>query len=145
MKLLLVAGVVLGLAGCLQTSLPTLPQLGTSVQAAFDGRVMVLTVSPWPLDNTVAFFCVRRPGAEFTGENPHPAPAAGCVPIEATSNGDALKARFDSGALDPAAARQFGASRPPWYLALSGRRGPLSAATVLTVIDSPIFSPPGPS
>jgi hypothetical protein len=115
------------------------------VQAAFDGQAMVFTVSPWPLDNTVAFLCLRRPGAEFTADNPHPGPGAGCVPIEASSNAGALKARFDSRALDPAAARQFGASRPPWFLALSGRRGPLAASTVLTVIDSPIFSPPGPS
>lgn len=145
MKSLLIAGAVLGLAGCVPTGLPTAPQLATSVRAAFDGEAMVFTVSPWPLDNTVAFLCLRRPGAEFTGENPHPRPAAGCVPIEASSNADTLTARFDSRALDPAAGRQFGASRPPWYLAVSGRRGPLSAATVLTVIDSPIFSPHGPS
>ena len=145
MRSLLIAGAVLGVAGCLPTGLPTVPPLGTSVQAGFDGQAMVFTVSPWPLDDTVAFLCLRRPGAEFTGDNPHPGPAAGCVPIEASSNADALTARFDSRAIDPAAARQFAASRPPWYLAVSGRRGPLSAASVLTVIDSPIYSPPGPS
>jgi hypothetical protein len=135
---------VLAIAGCAPGG-PTLPALANNAEAAFDGEAMVLTVSPWPLDNTIAFLCLRRPGAEFTIENPRPAQAAGCVPIETSSNGGNLKARFDSRTINPAVAQQFAASRGPWFLALSGRRDALWAATVLTVIASPIFSPPGPS
>jgi hypothetical protein len=106
---------------------------------------MVFTVSPWPLDRTVAFLCSKQPGAEFTVENPKPATSAGCVPLETTTSGDVLTARFAAESLAPDIVGELGRTGPPWFLAVSGARGPFSAATVLTVVDSPIYSPPGPS
>lgn len=106
---------------------------------------MVFTVSPWPLDSTVAFLCSEQPGSEFTVENPKPAASAGCVPLETTTSGDVLSAQFAAESLAPEIVGELGRTGPPWFLAVSGARGPFSAATVLTVVDSPIYSPPGPS
>ena len=106
---------------------------------------MVFTVSPWPLDSTVAFLCSKQPGSEFTAENPKPAASAGCVPLETTTSGDVLKAQFVAESLAPEVVGELARSGPPWFLAVSGARGPFSAATVLTVVDSPIPSDPGPS
>lgn len=136
---------VLAIGGCGTTVAPTLPAFATSYTAAFQGRNMVFTVSPWPLDSTVAFVCSKQPGAEFTVENPEPAASAGCVPLETTTSGDVLSAQFAAETLAPDVVGDLGRSGPPWYLAVSGARGPFSAATVLTVIDSPLYSPPGPS
>jgi hypothetical protein len=138
-------GGLLVLIGCDTTVVPTLPAFATSVSAGFHGRNMEFTVSPWPLDSTVAFLCSKQPGAEFTVENPKPAASAGCVPLETTTNGDVLTAQFAAESLAPEVVGELSRSGPPWYLAVSGARGPFSAATVLTVVDSPIFSPPGPS
>jgi hypothetical protein len=138
-------GGLLVLVGCDTTVVPTLPAFATSVSAGFHGRNMVFTVSPWPLDSTVAFLCSKQPGSEFTVENPKPAVSAGCVPLETTTSGDVLSAEFAAESLAPDVVGELGRSGPPWYLAVSGARGPFSAATVLTVVDSPIFSPPGPS
>ncbi len=143
-RLVALAGALV-LVGCGTTVVPTLPTFATSVTAAFHGSNMVFTVSPWPLDSTVAFLCSKQPGAEFTVENPKPAASAGCVPLETTTSGDVLSARFAAESLAPDVVGALGRSGPPWYLAVSGARGPFSAATVLTVVDSPIFSPPGPS
>jgi hypothetical protein len=143
-RLVALAGVLV-LAGCGSPVVPTLPAFATSVTAAFQGQNMVFTVSPWPLDSTVAFLCSKQPGAEFTVENPKPAASAGCVPLETTTSGDVLSAQFAAESLAPDVVGELGRSGPPWYLAVSGARGPFSAATVLTVVNSPIFSPPGPS
>jgi hypothetical protein len=142
---LALAAFVLAAAGCNTTVVPTTPAFATSVNAAFQGNNMVFTVSPWPLDDTTAFLCSAKPGAEFTADSPKPAPAAGCVPLETTVSDDVLSARFSAESLDPAIVGDLTRSGPPWYLAAAGSRGPFSAATVLTVVDSPIFSPPGPS
>jgi hypothetical protein len=137
--------VVLVLAGCASPVVPTLPAFATSVSAAFQGRNMVFTVSPWPLDSTVAFLCSKQPGAEFTVDNPKPAASAGCVPLETATSGDVLAAQFAAESLAPEVVGELARSGPPWYLAVSGARGPFSAATVLTVVDSPFPSEPGPS
>lgn len=139
------AALVLAAAACNTTVVPTTPTIATSANAAFHGNNMVFTVSPWPLDKTVAFLCSNKPGDEFTVDSPKPAAAAGCVPLEATTNDDVLSATFSSEALDPAVVGDLARSGPPWFLAVAGSRGPFGAATVLTVVDSPIFSPPGPS
>jgi hypothetical protein len=138
-------GGLLVLVGCDTTVVPTLPAFATSVTAASQGRHMVFTVSPWPLDSTVAFLCSKKPGAEFTAGNPKPAASARCVPLETATSGDVLTAQFAAESLAPDVVGELGRSGPPWYLAVSGARGPFSAATVLTVVDSPIYSPPGPS
>jgi hypothetical protein len=130
---------------CASPVVPTLPAVATSVTAGFQGRNMVFTVSPWPLDRTVAFLCSKQPGAEFAVENPKPAASAGCVPLDTATSGDVLTAQFATKSLAPDGVGELARSGPPWYLAVSGARGPFSAATVLTVIDSPIYSPLGPS
>lgn len=140
--------IALGLGGCGQLVMPTAttqPNIATSVTSRIDGRITLFTVSPWPLDGTVAFICRRIPGPEFTPDSPHPAAEAGCLPADVVdTSADSLRVRFDSSKLDPATARTFGRSGP-WQLALAGRRGPLAVATSLTIIDSPIPSDPGPS
>jgi hypothetical protein len=138
-------GAVLMLAACDTSIAPTTPTFATSVSAAFQGNNMVFSVSPWPFDATVAFLCRKQPGSEFTGDSPKPAAAAGCVPLEATTTNDVLSARFSAESLDPDVAGELARSGPPWYLAVAGGRGPFKASTVLTVVDSPIFSPPGAS
>ena len=143
-RLVALAGALV-LVGCASPVVPTLPAFATSVTAAFQGRNMVFTVSPWPLDSTVAFLCSKQPGAEFTVENPKPAASAGCVPLETTTSGDVLSARFAAESLAPDVVGELGRTGPPWFLAVSGARGPFSVATVLTLVDSPIYSPPGPS
>jgi hypothetical protein len=143
-RLAVLAGLLV-IVACGNTVVPTLPAFATSFTAASQGRHMVFTVSPWPLDKTVAFLCSKQPGAEFTVENPEPAASAGCVPLETTTSGDVLSAQFAAESLAPDIVGELGRSGPPWYLAVSGARGPFSAATVLTVVDSPIYSPPGPS
>ncbi len=142
------AGLIVVVVGCTATNIPTvptMPPIATSVQAAFQGTTMVFTVSPWRLDATVAFLCRSKPGPEFTIDSPKPAAAAGCVPLESSTSGNVLQARFDALALAPGVADLFNDSGPPWFLAVSGKRDPFSAATTLTVIDSPIYSPHGPS
>ena len=136
---------VLLLAGCNTNVEPTAPVFATSVNAAFHGNNMVFTVTPWPLDNTKAFLCSEKPGSEFTPSDPRPAAAAGCVQLETSTSDNILSATFSSESLSPAIVGGLARSGPPWYLAVAGGRGPFSGATVLTVVDSPIFSPPGPS
>ena len=139
---------VLLLGACGQFTMPTvtaLPNVAPSVTSRIDGRATIFTVANWPLDGTVAFLCRRAPGAEFTPDSPHPAEAAGCLPVEVVdTSADTLQVRFDPSRLDPATAETFARSGP-WQLAVSGRRGPLSVATSLTIIDSPVPSDPGPS
>lgn len=140
--------IALLLGGCGQSVVPTvtaLPNVATSVTSRIDGRVTLFTISPWPLDGTVAFVCRRAPGAEFTADSPNPAAGAGCLRAGVVDlRADSLQVRFDSSRLDAATAEAFGRSGP-WHLALAGSRGPLSVATSLTIIDSPIPSDPGPS
>lgn len=106
---------------------------------------MTFTVSPWPLDASVAFLCLRKPGDEFTVDAPRPGAAAGCVSLDVSAAEGRLLATFSADSLQPPLAGEFGRSGPPWFLAVAGQRPPFAAATVLTVIDSPIPSDPGPS
>jgi hypothetical protein len=122
-----------------------MPPVATSIQESVQGETRTYTVSPWPLDASTAFLCVRKPGPEFTVANPRPAAAAGCAPLHTTVSGDQLVAVFPPPDLDPIVGAEFERSRPPWYLAVAGSRGPFSAAVVLTVINSPIQSQAGPS
>src|SRR4026207_2221152 len=112
------------LVSCTTPVVPTLPTFATSVTAAFQGRNMVFTVSPWPLDSTVAFLCSKQPGSEFTVENPKPAASAGCVPLETTTSGDVRSAGFAAESLAPDIVGELGRTGPPWFLAVSGARGP---------------------
>jgi hypothetical protein len=154
-QLALVATLVSSLlvGGC-GTGLPTVPTVPSdptdidfadSVSMTPEGSAFVWTVSPWPLAESFAFLCPRDPGGDFA-DNPPPSPPAeaGCVQLEATTESDVLRARFDSATLDPEQAADF-ETGPPWFLAVAGSRGGISASTVLTVIDSPLYSPPGSS
>ena len=44
-------------------------------------RGATFTLDPWPLDNNVAFLCLREPGPEFTVAHPLPAPDASACPF----------------------------------------------------------------
>lgn len=126
-------GSVLAIAGCGAT-LPSLGDVANHVDLAREGSSAIATVSPWPLDKSVAFFCLRQPGAAFSVDHPVPPTAAGCSPADVATNSDRLSARFDPTALDPATANAF-ATQQQWFLAVAGSRGPVSVATVLTVLN----------
>jgi hypothetical protein len=131
-------GLVLVVAGC-AASLPSLGSVANSVQLARQGTAVIATVSPWPLDNSVAFFCLRQPGGAFTVDHPSPPASAGCTAADAGAGGDRLTAKFDPTRLDPSTAAAF-ASQQQWFLAVAGSRGPVSVATVLTVLNLPAAS-----
>jgi hypothetical protein len=132
-------------AGCGQLPGVTVPVIATSVEQGFDGGAATFTVAPWPLDQTAAFLCLRKPGDEFTVQDPRPAAAAGCTPLEVATSGNRLTARMALEDVEPGLAAEFAGSTAPWYLAIAGSRGGVSAATVLTIVASPIPSDPGPS
>ena len=107
---------------------------------------MIFSVTPWPLDDAVAYLCLRKP-VRFDVNDPRLRAADGCAALEADTNlsGNQLRATFSADELDGELAERFGQSRPPWFLAVYGARRPFALATVLTVIDSPIPSDAGPS
>ena len=74
-----------------------------------------------------SFLCVDKPGKEFTVAHPVPA-AAQCVPVDVSTSNDRLTASLGTERL-----AAFRVTRPA-YLAVAGARGPISAATVLTVV-----------
>jgi hypothetical protein len=141
---LAVAGGILAVAGCDSSLVPSMPEVAGSVAESVEGTARIYTVSPWPLDNTAAFLCHERPGAEFTGDSPVPAEDAGCVPLDVTTARHTLRATFDSAKFGPEISAAFDVPGP-WFLAIAGERGRFSAATVVEVFNSPIYSPHGPS
>jgi hypothetical protein len=136
-------GPVLAIAGCGAT-LPSPGDLANHVDIAREGSSVIATVSPWPLDKPVAFFCLRQPGDAFSVDHPVPPAAAGCSPADVSTNSDRLSARFTPTVLDPATAAAF-ATQQQWYLAVAGRRGGVSVATVLTVPIVPAAKSPAAS
>lgn len=126
--------VILGglvLAGCdsiVAPTLPTLPPIATSVSASVSGGRINITVTPWPLDATVAFLCVDKPGKEFSVDHPVPAAVAQCIPLDVSATGDRLVASVGHDKL-----AGFLLTRPA-YLAVAGSRGPISTSTVLTIL-----------
>jgi hypothetical protein len=136
-------GPVLAIAGCGAT-LPSPGDVANHVDIAREGTSVIATVSPWPLDKPVAFFCLRQPGGAFSVDHPVPPAAAGCSPAAVSTISDRLSARFDPTALDPATAVAF-ASQQQWFLAVAGSRGPVSVATVLTVANIPAAKSPAAS
>ena len=125
---------------------PTPPAIATSVEVSSAGRHTGLVVTPWPLDASVAFLCVDKPGDEFTVVTPVPRPAAHCIQLDAVSVEDRLMLTFSNDALEPANGGQFRLAKPA-YLAVAGSRGPISIATVVTVVLAPVdgSASPGPS
>ncbi len=136
-------GLVLAIAGCGAT-LPSSGDLANHVEISREGSSLIATVSPWPLDKPVAFFCLRQPGNAFSVDHPVPPAAAGCSPADVSTTSDRLSARFNPTALDPATAVAF-ATQQQWFLAVAGSRGPVSVATVLTVPNIPAAKSPAAS
>jgi hypothetical protein len=126
--------IVLAIGAC--GILPRGSEVGSSVELEWQGTTVIATVSPWPLDNPVAFVCLRQPGDAFNSDHPVPPESAGCVPAGVAAAEDQLVAKFDRASLDPAKAAAF-AARQQWFLAVAGSRGPLSVSTVLTVLNLP--------
>jgi hypothetical protein len=131
----LLGGLVLTVAGC-GSLLPSPGDVAYNVELDHQGSILIATVSPWPLDNSVAFFCLRQPGTAFSVENPSPPGAAGCTPAHVAEDGDSLIAKFDPASLDPTTAAAFAAQRE-WFLAVAGSRGPVSVATTISVLNIP--------
>jgi hypothetical protein len=128
------AGVFLALSalGCSALA-PNAGDIGHSISVEWSDSLVKATVSPWPLDDTVAFFCLRKPDG-FSVEHRSPPAAAGCAPAGVTKDGDGLVASFDRASLDPAIAAAF-AGQKDWYLAVAGSRGPLSFATTTSLLN----------
>ena len=133
MRFIAAAGLLLVLTAC-GTSAPNLNSIANSVETDHEGTTLIATVTPWPLDKTVAFFCLRQPGSAFTVDNPTPPAAAGCQQANVSTSGDKLTVKFDPAALDPATAAAF-AGQQQWFLAVAGSRGPVAVATTLTVLN----------
>ena len=121
------------LVGC-GVSLPKSNDIANSIEFERQGASSVATISPWPLDRSVAFFCLRDPGDAFSVENPSPPAAAGCSAVNATTSGDRLIAKFDPTSLDPATAAAF-AGQQKWFIAVAGSRGPVALATSFAVMN----------
>jgi hypothetical protein len=121
------------------------PMTGASFDVSQDGSRTTLVVHPWPLDDSVAFLCLRAPGAEFKASTPVPAPKAGCTRLRVSDAGGRLTAEFDPRTADPAVVEAFATSSPPWFFAVAGRRGPLSFERVIPFEASPVPSDAGPS
>jgi hypothetical protein len=56
-----IAGMLL-ISGCVTLAPPTVPPIATSVHAAFEGRIVTFTVTPWPRHDGVAFRCLGDAG-----------------------------------------------------------------------------------
>jgi hypothetical protein len=127
------AAAAIAFASCGPVVPPSAPTLAPAVAISSQGQNFAITVAPWPLDATVAFLCIDRPGPEFTVEHPVPAVTAGCVPLDVSTTDDRLTATFNARSLSVASAGKFRLGRPA-SLAVAGSRGPVSLATVLPVV-----------
>ena len=141
---ILVAG--FAMAGCGRFDLPgpLPPDLANQVESSMDDATLVWTVRPWPLDEPVAYLCVRDPADTFSGPDPRLVADAACDQVEAVVHDDALTVRADRSTLMPELAVVMGIGQPV-YLAITGRRGGVSASTVVQVIDPLITTSPGPT
>ena len=140
------ATVVIGaivVAGC--GLLPVPPGAAPALSTTHDAQGVTFTLDPWQSDVSTAFLCLNQPGDEFTASHPLPAAAAECQRLEATGADDRLTARFTLADVQPGLRDAFYASRSPWFLAVTGQRGPSSQALVISIEDSPIPSDAGPS
>ena len=129
----ILVSVVLAIGAC--GILPQSSEIANSVELEWQGTSVIATVSPWPLDNPVAFVCLRQPDSSFTAEHPVPPDSAGCAPAAVAATDNHLVAKFDPASLDPATAAAF-AGQQQWFLAVAGSRGPLSVSTVLTLLNA---------
>ena len=128
----ILVSIVLALSAC--GVLPQGSEIANSVELEWQGTAVIATVSPWPLDNPVAFVCLRQPDSSFTAAHPVPPESAGCAPAGVAATDGRLVAKFDPASLDPATAAAY-AAQQQWFLAVAGSRGPVSLSTVLTVLN----------
>ena len=128
-----VAALALMLVGCMIAD-SNANDLANSVEFEGQGTTTVATVSPWPLDRSVAFFCLRDPGNAFSVDTPTPPAAAGCTPANVSMNNDRLTTKLDPTSLDPATVAAFGGQKQ-WFIAVAGSRGPVAFATRFTVVN----------
>jgi hypothetical protein len=128
-----IAAAALVLAAC-AVAVPNPNDIAKSVELDQQGTTTIATVSPWPLDKTVAFFCLRQPGSAFSVANPNPPTTAGCTPANVSTSGDRLTAKLDPTSLDTKTAAAF-AGQQQWFLAVAGSRGPIAVATSFTVLN----------
>lgn len=142
MSVVLAAVVV---AGCGLLPSPNVAETAPTLSQGMDARGATYTLDPWPLDNNVAFLCLREPGAEFTVAHPLPAPEAQCVPLHVEMWGDLLTARFSIEALPAQLVDDFARSDAPWFFAVAGSRGTTSTSMTMSLEVSPIPSDAGPS
>ena len=84
MSVALAAAVV---AGCGLLPSRDVAEIAPTLSQSVDAQGATYTLDPWPLDNNVAFLCLREPGAEFTVAHPLPAPDAQCVPLHVEAMG----------------------------------------------------------
>jgi hypothetical protein len=129
----LVAALAVILVGC-RLAVPNANDIANSIEFEGHGTTTVATVSPWPLDKSVAFFCLRDPGNAFSVDTPTPPAAAGCTPANVSTNNDRLTIELDPTSLDPATAAAF-AGQKQWFIAVAGSRGPVALATRFTVVN----------
>jgi hypothetical protein len=137
------AGALLAIGAC-NSAAPNPQDIGKSVTISRQGTSAVATISPWPLDNSIAFMCLKNPSPGFSVEALVPPATAGCVPLGVTVAGDRLTATLDPTkiGLDKAAAFE---AQDPWYIAFAGSRGPISVATSVLIPRPAVPSDPGPS
>ena len=131
------------IAGC--DLLPNANEQAPSLTTTFDAGGASFTLDPWPSDASTAFLCLRQPGDEFTASHPLPAAAAQCQRLATTTAGDTFTASFTVADVPPALRDAFAASRPPWFLAVTGQRGTSSESLVISIEGSPIPSDAGPT
>jgi hypothetical protein len=139
----LAAGLVAGCSSLLRPA--AVPAINPTLSQQNDARGMRFTLDPWPLDRAIVFLCLKQPGNEFSVEDPVPAAAARCTPLDVTSDGERVVAAFSLDAVAPELADDFANSAPPWWLAAAGSRGPTSSTIVTQIVVSPIPSDAGPS
>ncbi|HEV8546159.1 MAG TPA: hypothetical protein VGQ64_07680 [Candidatus Limnocylindrales bacterium] len=140
---LICAGAIVAITACNATA-PNPQDIGKSVTISRQGTSAVATISPWPLDNSIAFMCLKNPGADFSVDKLVPPAAAGCVALDVSVAGDRLTATLNSTkiGLDKAAAFE---AQDPWYIAFAGSRGPVSVATSVLIPRPAVPSDAGPS
>ena len=103
------------------------------------------SIDPWPYATAKAFLCLRDPGEAFHGSDPQVPPAAGCVPLRVALAGNRLDARFEVADVPADLLPDIQASGAPWFLAVAGSRGSQAETLVMSLMDSPVPSDPGPS
>ena len=135
------ATVVVGGCGTLFVSDPA--SIASSVTEAPTGSGLTWTITPWPLDEAAAWLCVDEP--QSFGTDTRSLDPASCAPLDVETRPDGLHVTFDARTAPAAVTARLTTTTPPWFLAVSGRKGLSGFAMTKQVVDSPFPSDPGPS